>query len=161
MPRTREGNAWALFRALELLLEMIEKVMIRGSSAGNSANVLRQHSRPEWRLAATQRSGVIGFAVSAVRSQELMAEVARVLEKRKPECGGKPMLVEVNSAVETIAEERFVSNENGFSRRGGILRDVAVRRIRGLTRSHSWMRWVGTMASCLTSKASRPVPSAC
>ena len=161
MPRTREGNAWALSRGLELQLETIEKVMIRNSSAGNSANVLRLRSRPELRLAVTQCSGVIGFAVSAVRSQELMAELARVLEKRKPECGGELMLLEVNSAVETIAEESFVSNENGVSRRGGILRDVAVRRIRRLTRWQSWTRWVRSMASYLTTNASRPLPSAC
>ena len=87
----REGNARVLSRTLELLPEAIEEVMNRSDSAGHSA---------ELRPLATQRFVVIGFAISAVRSQELMAEVARVpeaewtplrvLEKRTPEGGGTP-----------------------------------------------------------------------
>ena len=117
----REGNARVLSRALELLPEAIEEVMIRSDSAGHSAEVLQLCSRPELRPTSTRRFGVIGFAISAVRSQELMAEVARVLEaewtpwrvleKRTPEGGGKPVLVEVDSATEAIAEVNFVSNE--------------------------------------------------
>ena len=136
----REGNARVLSRALELLPEAIEEVMIRSDSAGHSAEVLRLCNRPELRPAATQRFGVIGFAISAVRSQALMAEVARVpetdwtplrvLEKQTPEGGGKPVLVEVDSATEAIAEVNFVSNEDGYSKREGIVRYIAVRRER-------------------------------
>ncbi len=132
----REGNARVLSRALELLPEAIEEVMIRSHSAGHSVEVLQLRNRPELRPAATQRFGVIGFAISAVRSQELMAEVAqvpeadwnplRVLKKREPEGGGKPVLVEVGSAIEAIAEVNFVSNEDGYSKREGIVRYIAV-----------------------------------
>ncbi len=134
----REGNARVLLRALELLPETIEKVMVRSDSAGHAAEVLRLCNRPELRPAATRRFGVVGFAISAVRSQELMAAVAqvpeaewkplRVLKKREPEGGGKPVLVEVDSPVEAIAEVNFVSNEDGYSKREGIIRYIAVRR---------------------------------
>ena len=87
---------------------------------------------------ATQRYGVIGFAISVVRSQELMTEVARVpeaewsplrvLEKQTSDGGGKPVLVEVDSATEAIAEVKFVSNEDGYSEREGIVSYIAVRR---------------------------------
>ena len=125
----------------------------------------------ELRPAATQRFGVIGFAISAVRSQELMAEVARVpetdwtplrvLEKRTPEGGGKPVLVEVNSATEAIAEVNFVSNEDGYSKREGIVRYIAVRRSRRLRRGGGRMRWASTTTNCRPTTASRPMPSAC
>ena len=134
----REGNARVLLRALELLPETIEEVMVRSDSAGHAAEVLRLCNRPELRPAATRRFGVVGFAISAVRSQELMAAVAqvpeaewkplRVLKKREPEGGGKPVLVEVDSPVEAIAEVNFVSNEDGYSKREGIIRYIAVRR---------------------------------
>ena len=132
----REGNARVLSRALELLPKAIEELMIRSDSAGHSAEVLQLCNRPELRPAATRRFGVIGFAISAVRSQELMAAVAqvpeanwtplRVMEKRAPEGGGKPVLVEVGSAIEAIAEVNFVSNEDGYSKREGIVRYIAV-----------------------------------
>ena len=167
----REGNARVLSRALELLPEAIEEVMIRSDSAGHSADVLQHCNRPELRPASTQRFGVIGFAISAVRSRELMAEVAqlpeadwtplRVLEKRTPEGGGKPVLVEVDSATEAIAEVNFVSNEDGYSKREGIVRYVAVRRSRRLRRRGGRMRWASTMTNCRPPTASRPVPSAC
>ena len=109
----REGNARVLSRALELLPQAIEEVIIRSDPAGHSAEVLQLCSRPELRPTSTGRFGVIGSAISAVRSQELMAEVARVpeadwtplrvLENRTPEGGGKPVLVEVDSATEAIA----------------------------------------------------------
>ena len=52
----------------------------------------------------------------------------RVQEKREPEGGGKPELVEVDSAEQAIAEVNFVSNEDGYSKREGIVRYIAVRR---------------------------------
>ena len=100
----REANTRVLSWALELLPTSIEEVMIRSDSAGHSAEVLQPCNRPKLRPAATQRFGVIGFTISAVRSQELMSEVARVpeagwtllrvLEKRTPEGGGNPLLAE-------------------------------------------------------------------
>ena len=167
----REGNARVLSRALELLPEAIEEVMIRSDSAGHSAEVLALCSRPELRPVATQRFGVIGFAISAVRSQELMAEVARepeadwtplrVLEKRKLEGGGKPVPVEMDSATEAIAEVNFVSNEDGYSKREGIVRYIAVHRCRRIRRRGGRMRWASTMTNCRPRTASRPMPSAC
>ena len=167
----REGNARVLSRALELLPEAIEEVMNRSDSAGHSAELLQPCSRPELRPAATQRFGVIGFAISAVRSQELMAEVARVpeadwtplrvLEKRKPEGGGKPVLVEVDSATEAIAEVNSVPNEDGYSKHEGTVRYIAVRRCRRLRRRGGRMRWASTMTNCHPRTASRPTPSAC
>ena len=119
----REGNTRVLSPALERLPEPIAEVMIRSDSTGRSAEVLQLCNRPELRRVATQRCGEIGFANSAVRSQVLMAEVARVpeaewtplrvLEKRTPEGSGKPVLVEVDSATEAISEVNFVPNENG------------------------------------------------
>ena len=167
----REGNARVLSRALELLPEAIKEVMIRSDSAGHSVEVLQLCNRPELRPAATRRFGVIGFAISAVRSQELMAAVAqvpeaewkplRVLEKREPEGGGKPVLVEVDSPVEAIAEVNFVSNEDGYSKREGIIRYIAVRRNRRLRRRGCRMRWASMTTNCRTTTASRPMPSAC
>ena len=52
----------------------------------------------------------------------------RVLEKRQPEGGGKPVIVEVDSPDEAVAEVNFVSNEDGYSKRDGIIRYIAVRR---------------------------------
>ena len=155
--------------ALELLPESIEEVMIHSDSAGHAAEVLKLCNRPELRPAATRRFGVIGFAISAVRSQELMAAVVpeadwtplRVLEKREPEGGGKPVLVEVDSAIEAIAEVNFVSNEDGYSKREGIVRYIAVRRNRRLRRRGCRMRWASTMTNCHTTTGSRPMPSAC
>ena len=167
----REGNARVLSWALELLPDTIEEVMIRSDSAGHSAEALRLCNRPELRPAATQRFGVIGFAIPAVRSQALMAEVARVpeeewtplrvLEKRQPEGGGKPVLVEVDSPDEAVAEVNFVSNEDGYSKRDGIIRYIAVRRNRRLRRRVCRMRRVSTKTSCRTKTASRPTPFAC
>ena len=134
----REGNERVLMRFLELLPDRIEEVMIRSDSAGHSADVIRLCNRPELRPAALQCFGVIGLAISAVRSQELMAAVAkvpevewkplRVLKNRSPEGGGKPALVEVDSEEEAIAEVNFVSNEDGYSKREGMIRYIAVRR---------------------------------
>ena len=167
----REGNARVLSRALELLPEAIEEVMIRSDSAGHSAEVLQLCSRTELRPTSTRRFGVIGFAISAVRSQELMAEVARVpeaewtplrvLEKQTPEAGGKPVLVEVDSATEAIAEVNFVSNEDSYSKREGIVRYIAVRRCRRLRRRGGRMRCASTTTNCRPRAASRPTPSAC
>ena len=168
----REGNARVLSRALELLPEAIEEVMIRSDSEGHSAEVLELLcNRPELHPAATQRFGVIGFAISAVRLQESMAEVARVpeadwtplrvLEKQSPEGGGKPVLVEVDSTAEAIAEVSFVSNEDGYSKREGIVRYVAVRRTRRLRRRGCSMRLASTRTNCRPTTASRPTPFAC
>ena len=83
--------------------------------------------RPELRPAAAQRFGFIGFAISAVRSQDVMAAVAkvpevdwkplRILTNHPPEAGGKPALVEVDSEGEAIAEVNFVWNEDVYSER--------------------------------------------
>ena len=51
----REGNAPVLLRALELLPEAIEEVMIRSDSAGHAAEILRLCNRPELRPAVTLR----------------------------------------------------------------------------------------------------------
>ena len=134
----REGNARVLLRALDLLPDRIEEVMIRSDSAGHSVDVIRLCNRPELRPAASQRFGVIGFAISPVRSKELMAAVEKVPEadwkplrcrkKEDPEGGGEPVLVEVDSEDEAIAEVPFVSNEDGYSKREGIIRYIAIRR---------------------------------
>ncbi len=112
--------------------------MIRSDSARHSADVIQSCNRPELRPVASQRFGMIGFAISAVRSQELMVAVAkvpevdwkplRVLKNRPPEGGGKPALVEVDSEDEAIAEVNLVSNENGYGKRKGMIRYSAVRR---------------------------------
>ena len=107
----REGNARVLSRALELLPEAIEEVMIRSDSAGHSADVLQLCNRPELRPAATQRFGVIGFAISAVRSQELMAEVVQV-----PEADWNPLQVLAKRKPEG-AESRCLSRWTRRSRR--------------------------------------------
>ncbi len=153
----REGNAPVLSRALELLPEAIEEVMIRSDSAGHAAEVLRLCNRPELRPAVTLRFGVIGFAIPAVRSQALMAAVAevpeadwkplRALEKRKPEGGGKPEFVEVGSSVEAIAEVNLVSNEDGCIKREGNVRYIAVRRNWRLRRRACRIRWASTMTN--------------
>ena len=132
----REGNA----RVLELLPEAIEEVMIRSDSErtlGGGA-------------AAVRPAGVASDVYASLRCDRLrdlggalagvMAEVARVpeaewtplrvLEKQTPEAGGKPVLVEVDSATEAIAEVNFVSNEDSYSKREGIVRYIAVRRER-------------------------------
>ena len=79
----REGNARVLSRARAPLPAAIEEVMIRSDSAGHSVEVLQlcnRPYRPELRPMATQRFGVVGFAISAARSRELMAVVVRVPE---------------------------------------------------------------------------------
>ena len=134
----REGNARVLSRALEQLPATVSEVMVRSDSAGHSADVIQLCNRPELRPEATHRYGVIGFVISAVRSENLMAAVEktpeaawkplRCLEKQTPEGGGKPVLVEVESKSETIAEVNFVSNADGYSKREGIVRYIAVRR---------------------------------
>ena len=169
----REGNARVLSRARAPLPAAIEEVMIRSDSAGHSVEVLQlcnRPYRPELRPMATQRFGVVGFAISAARSRELMAVVvrvpeadwtpARVPEKRTPEEGGKPELVDVDSEVEAIAEVNFLSNEDGYSKREGIVRYIAVRRTRRLRRRGGRMRWASTMTNCRPRAASRPTPSA-
>ncbi len=50
----REGNARVLSRALELLPEAIEEVMIRSDSAGHSVEVLQLCNRPELRPAPSR-----------------------------------------------------------------------------------------------------------
>ena len=111
---------------------------IRSDSAGHSAQIIQLCNRPELRPVALQRFGVIGFASSAVRSQELIVAVAkvpevewkplRVLKNRSPEGGGKSAHVEVDSEDEAIAEVKFVSNEDGYPKREGLIRYIAVRR---------------------------------
>ena len=134
----REGNARVLAEAIARLPETVREVTVRSDSAGHSTEVIRFCNRPELRPEATRRFGVIGFAISAVRSTELMAAVEatpeaawsplRRLEKRTPEGDGKPVLVEVEAEGEAIVEVNFVSQADGYSRRKRVVRSIAVRR---------------------------------
>ena len=76
----REGNARVLAEALTRLPETVREVTVRSDSAGHSVEVIRFCNRPEFRPGATRRFGVVGFAISAVRSVELMAAVEATLE---------------------------------------------------------------------------------
>ena len=136
--KMRNGNVPARERNAPVLPKTVREVTVRSDSAGHSAEVIRFCNRPELRPEATRRFGVIGFAIPAVRSTELMAAVEatpeatwsslRQLEKRTPEGVGKPVLVEVEAEGEAIAEVDFVSQADGYSKREGIVRHVAVRR---------------------------------
>ncbi len=123
----KEGNAQQVLKRARARLP-----------AGHSAEVFRFCNRPKARPAAQPRIKAIPFAISAVRSPELMGDLAavperhliprRVLEKWAPGGGGKVELVEVDSADESLAEVKFVSNADGYSRRDEIIRYVARRR---------------------------------
>ena len=78
-----------------------------------------------------------------------------------PEGGGKPVLVEVDSKVEAVAEVNFVPNEDGCSKREGTVRCIAVRRNRRLRRRGCRNGWTSTMTNCCPTTANRPLPSAC
>ena len=78
---------------------------------------------------AALRFGEIGFAIPAVAQlPEPEWTPLPAPEKRKPDGGGKPVLVEADSPVEAIAEVSFVSNEDGYRKSDGIPRNIAVRR---------------------------------
>ena len=108
----REGNARVLAEALTRLPETVREVTVRSDSAGHSVDVIRFCNRPELRPEATRRFGVVGFAISAVRSVELMAAVEatpeaawkplRRLEKRTAEGEGSPAYVEVEADGEAL-----------------------------------------------------------
>ena len=162
----REGNARVLSRALELLPEAIEEVMIRSDSAGTLRR--RCCSCAAGRSCAptsTRRFGVIGFAISAVRSQELMAEVARV-----PEAEWTPLRVlgETNAG----SGRKAGACRGGFGDRGHRGSELRVergqlqqaRRDRPATSpsvANGRMRWASTTTNCRPRAASRPTPSAC
>ena len=79
--QAREGNARVLAEPLGPLPERITEVMLRGPfSVGHCVHwVIRPCNRPApGQSAETQRFGVIGFSISAVRSETMMKAVLRV-----------------------------------------------------------------------------------
>ncbi len=77
----REGNRRVLEAAVDALPASVERLQLRSDSAGHSKQVIRYCNRPESRTDGTERLGVIGFAISAVHSEELQAAVAKVPEE--------------------------------------------------------------------------------
>ena len=123
------------------LPERTTEVMSRSPwSAGHCVHrVFRLCNRPDpGRSAETQRFGVVGFAISADRTEALMNAVLRmpestwnsmrIWEKLDPKGGGTPELREVHSEAGAVAEINFVSNAPwGYSKRDEIVRHVARR----------------------------------
>ncbi len=128
----RDGNVPAAMdnqrgfeEALLQLPAQVREVTLRTDGAGYQETVIRACNNPAFRPEQTRRLGTIGLICGATRSEELMAEVARLGED-----AWRPMTGPAVSdrAQLECAELPFVSNGSYSARPEHVIRYVVTRR---------------------------------
>ena len=115
-------NLRALDEALLQLPEEVRHVTLRTDAAGYQEGVIRACNNPRFRSQRTRRFGTVGLVCCAKRSEQLMAEVARLADDAwRPVASDKPGL--------ECAELPYVSQAAGRARPEHVIRYVVTRRV--------------------------------
>lgn len=121
-------NERALEEALWQLPGEVRRVTLRTDGAGYQETVLRACNNPALRSESTRRFGTIGLVCSATRSDQLMAEVARLADDAWHPLETGSATAKANAPQLECAELSYVSKWGFRARPHHVIRYVATRR---------------------------------